>query len=316
MPHTLAHIGVQALGTRALVRRADGVWILAACVVPDLPWVLQRAVQSLGVVDPYALRFYAIAQASLLGSLLLCAALAAWARDAPRAFGVLALGSLLHLLLDATQEKFGNGVHLFAPFSWELVHFDLYAPESAVTLALTLLGALAFAWLWREPPGRPFHWSARRVGVAGAWTLGWLLLPVLLAGGPERSDAHSSRTLRDTDQRTGREVHFDRNRYVRDAGGHLLRTWAGESIRLIGAPLGDRGLASVHGRFTDARTVQVLAAREHPVGVRDGASALGLLVIGAFWIRALRRDPPWGNGRSSGGSGRHGRLDWEGESPR
>lgn len=297
MPQTVAHIGAQALGTRALVRPSDGVWILAACAVPDLPWVLQRIVEMPGVVDPYALRFYAIAQASLLCSLLLCAALASLARQPGRAFGVLALGCLLHLLLDASQEKLGNGVHLFAPFSWKLLHFDLYTPESAITLAWTLLGAAAIAWLWREPPTRPFLWSRRRAGLAGAWTLAWLLLPLSLLAGPEHSDAHSTRTLRDVAERPGREVDFDRNRYVRRGGGHSLHTWAGETIRLTGPlaeSLGDGGVVSLHGRFLDAHTVEVLAVREHPPGVRDGASVVGLLVIGAYWTRALRRDPPWG----------------------
>jgi hypothetical protein len=90
-------------------------------------------------------------------------------------------------------------------------------------------------------------------------------------------------------------VQFDRNRYVRAPEGHVLHTWAGEPIRLIGAALGDRGIASVRGRFTDAQTVEVLAVREHPPGVRDGASLVGLLLIGAYWVRALRRDPPWEN---------------------
>lgn len=297
MPHTLAHIGAQTFGTRALVRPSDGVWILAACAVPDLPWVLQRVVQASGIGDPYALRLYATAQATLLCSLVLCAGIASLARDARRAFAVLALGALLHLLLDATQHKFGNGVHLLAPLSWDLLHLDLYPPESVVTLALTVLGAVAVFRLWREPVARPFRWTRRRVLLAGAWTLAWLLLPLALAGGPERSDAHSTRTLRDVPQRPGREVFFDRSRYILGPEGHVLRTWAGEEVRLVGpatAALGERGLVSVHGRFVDAHTLSPLALREHPAGVRDAASALGLLVIAAYWIRALRADPPWG----------------------
>ena len=292
MPHTLAHIGAQALGTRVLLRGSDGVWILAACVVPDLPWVLQRAVQPLGLFDPYALRFYAIAQATLLSCLVLCAALAALARDPVRAFRVLALGALLHLLLDATQAKFGNGVHLLAPLSWELLHLDWYYPEDWPTLLLTLLGAVGFAWLWREPPTRPFCWARRRVAAAALLAGCWLLLPLALRSGPEASDAHSTTTLRDVAQRPGRQVSFDRARYVRQGEGHLLRSWAGEWIALTGAPLGEAGLASVHGRFADAHRVEVRVAREHAPGVRDAASVVGLVAIGLYGLRAVRRDPP------------------------
>ncbi|MGH0028180.1 MAG: hypothetical protein ACQGVC_00185 [Myxococcota bacterium] len=287
MPHTLAHIGAQALGTRALLPRADGVWILAACAVPDLPWLIQRALQLPGVGDPYALRFYAVAQASLLSCLVLCGALAALARAPGRAFAALALGSLLHLLLDATQWKFGNGVHLFAPVSWELLHFDWYTPEGWPTLLLTGLGAGAFLWLWREPPASPFRVSPGRLAVAGGLLLAWLLLPLALLAGPESSDAHSTTTLRDRGERPGRSVDFDRNRYVRGPRGHVLHTFAGESITLVDAPLGDAGLVSVHGRFLDETTVAVLRAREHPPGLRDAASGVGLLAIAAFWVRAI-----------------------------
>lgn len=291
MPHTLAHIGAQTLGTRVLLRDAEGAWILAACVVPDVPWILNRVLDLLPGADPYALALYATAQACLLVSLVLCGALSALATAPRRAFAVLSLGTLLHLLLDALQTKFGNGVHLFAPFSWKLLHFDLFTPESLPTLLLTLLGAGALLWLWRVPPQRPIRWQRRRAALAGCLLLAYVLLPLVLRSGPERADAHSIATLRDRAARPGRSVSFDRNRYVRVAGGHLLHTWAGEDLLLVGAPIGAEGVVSLHGRFLDEGRVAVREAREHPPGLRDGASLVGLLAIGAYGLRALRARP-------------------------
>ena len=147
MPNTLAHIGIQALATRGLFKRAEAEWIFLGCIIPDVPWILHRTLHwvSLGL-DPYDLRLYAIAQSSLAVSLLLCAALAIVSVSPRRIFGVLAFGSLLHLLLDATQTKLGNGVHLFAPLSWELLNFGLYWPESAPTYLLTALGLAVLAY--------------------------------------------------------------------------------------------------------------------------------------------------------------------------
>jgi hypothetical protein len=55
---------------------------------------------------------------------------------------ILALGSFLHLLLDALQTKLANEVHVFAPVSWDLLIFRLFWPEDVPTLALTRFGLL------------------------------------------------------------------------------------------------------------------------------------------------------------------------------
>ena len=78
MPNTLGHLCVQGLATRAVIRGADFKWILLGCVLPDLPWILQRVIRVLApeIGSPYDLRLYSIVQGSLVISLLLCGALA------------------------------------------------------------------------------------------------------------------------------------------------------------------------------------------------------------------------------------------------
>ncbi|MEL6680055.1 MAG: hypothetical protein AAFQ51_15215, partial [Pseudomonadota bacterium] len=149
MPATLGHIGVQALITRGVIRGADFKWILLGCVLPDVPWILQRLTRAgLPSVDVFDLRIYAIVQSSLVFTLILCGACALVARHPLRVFGILAVGALLHLLLDASQTKWANGVILFAPLDWRLVAFGFYWPEDVITLILLLFGLAyaAFAW--------------------------------------------------------------------------------------------------------------------------------------------------------------------------
>ena len=81
---------------------------------------------------------------------------------------MLGLNALLHLLLDATEVKFGNGVHLFAPFSWRMTSFDWIAGESAVYLALTLGGALLVAWEIARPHRTPAVFDLRPPRLAAA----------------------------------------------------------------------------------------------------------------------------------------------------
>ena len=101
-------------------------------------------------LDPIPARLYAIAQGSLFVTLFLCGAIAAISARPKRIFGILAFNVLLHFLLDSLQTKWANGVHFFAPISWELINFELFWPESLPTYALTLLGLFYACWLWRQ----------------------------------------------------------------------------------------------------------------------------------------------------------------------
>ena len=291
MPNTLAHLGVQALVTRSLLPRAELRWIALGCVIPDLPWIAQRAVRALcRDIDPYDLRLYAIAQASLLVSLLACAAFASLARELRRVFAVLGSNALLHLLLDAAQTKWANGVHLFAPLSWELWNAGLFWPESPATYALTALGVAVFVWLPRGArPGSPRRPSTRASALAAGFGIAYLLLPLLLLRGPEAADNHSVRTLRDTAARRGREVAFDRAPLVRGEHGDEIVTLSGERIALVGAdvPAGER--VSLRGTFVDAGTISVAAQHTHVGWRRDLATYAGLALVAALWIR--RRVP-------------------------
>jgi hypothetical protein len=152
MPNTLVHFAAQGAASRGLWPRLDARWIYLGCLLPDLPWILRRAVVGLGIpVDVFDLRLYTMALASLAGTLLLCAALAV-ATAAPRlVLAVLGTNALLHLLLDATELKFGNGVHLAAPFSWRMTSFELLPGESSVYVVLAAAGALLVVWELTRP---------------------------------------------------------------------------------------------------------------------------------------------------------------------
>ena len=77
MPNTLAHVGAQGMATHEVLRDADPRWMYLGCVIPDLPWILQRILfVAVPGIDPYALWAYLVVQASLFGGLLVCTAAA------------------------------------------------------------------------------------------------------------------------------------------------------------------------------------------------------------------------------------------------
>jgi hypothetical protein len=71
---------------------------------------------------------------------VLSAAAALLAQAFWRTWAILGGNAVLHLILDAMQTKWGNGVHFLVPFSWDLTNWGLFWPESAVTYGLTAFG--------------------------------------------------------------------------------------------------------------------------------------------------------------------------------
>lgn len=291
MPNTLAHLGVQALTTRALVRGADLRWIAAGAVIPDVPWIVQRVVRTVApAIDPFEVRLYAIAQASLAVSLLLCGALAILAARPRRAFGLLSLNAVLHLLLDAAQTKWANGVHLWAPASWELWNLGWFWPESLPTYVLTAGGLVIVAagW-WRGwSTGPALRW--RRTGVLPALLLGlsYLTVPLAFRGAVERADNHHVATLR-REHRAGLDVEFDRSRYLAGDGGGRLVTLSGERLVVRPRLLPRDATVSVRGTFADDSTLAVREFHDHSGWPRDGLTYLGLAIIVLVWIRPRGR---------------------------
>lgn len=298
MPNTLAHFGAQGPLTRLTGVRVDAKWVLLGCVLPDVPWIARRGVSALagGMVDPVALRLYALVQASLAFSVVLAGALALLSARPRPVFVVLALGAVLHLLLDAAQTKWGNGAHLFAPATWQTASFDLFWPESGVTVALVVAGGAWLGWEWARLPRDaddvriPVAFDRSRAAAAALLAVAYLATPPVFFGDVLASGSHSLDVLVDAEDRAGREVELDRVRYRPSEGGDgpggTLTATGGELAATGRLPSG-AATVSVRGVFVDARTVRVEEHHVHRSTERDLASYLGLGLLAVVWVRDL-----------------------------
>lgn len=290
MPNTLAHIGAQGLVTQTLIKHADPKWIYTGCIIPDIPWILQRFMQAtFSGVDLYDVRLYAVVQASLFFSLILSAALAALSTRFWRVFNILALNSLLHLLLDASQIKWANGVHLFSPFSWQMANFNFFWPESLPTYLLTALGLIYFLWNCRRGIMVPVYinlYSAKRLLMPAAIAAVYFVTPFFLLDAPERTDNHFVKTLRNTDDRAGKYIEIDRESYSHSPLGNTLETFAGERLEVDGIGLDHPAIVSARGTFIGEDTIYVYEYHVHS-RFRDIASYVGLALIAVLWTVAL-----------------------------
>jgi hypothetical protein len=286
MPNTLAHFGVQGAVTRLVVRDADPKWVFAGCLLPDVPWILRRGVTALvPAVDPIDLRLYCMGQASLAGCLLLSGALAALSRRPRLVFSVLSLNVLMHLLLDACQTKWGNGVHLFAPFDWTLWNFGLFWPEAWPTSLLTISGLVWFAWVWRRRDGVPVPLAAapRHLATFAALLAAYLALPLAFTGGAEAVDAHSSATLRHPAR--GARLEVDRGDILEDG---TLSTWARRDFRVTGVEIDGPAEVSLKGTLTGPESLEVTDHHMHAGRLRDFPTFLGLLLLALIWVFRYR----------------------------
>ncbi|HEY0833994.1 MAG TPA: hypothetical protein VGE72_08825 [Azospirillum sp.] len=292
MPNALVHFAIQGAVTRAVAPAADVKWILLSAVIPDLPWIAQRAVRALAPgIDPFDLRLYASVQSSLAFIVLLSGALALVSRRPRMVFAILAGNGLFHLLLDAVEAKWGNGSLLLAPWSWSGFNVGIVWPEAPVIVALTTVGGLLAGWMLVKP-GAAIGLAmpaGRRAAAAAALLVAYLLAPLPLLPAAEAADAHFVQTLRHAELRSGRAAAFDRAQLTPDRTGCRLRAYAGEPVAVDGDCPEQSETVSVRGRFTGPSHFSIEALHVHEPALRDIPSYLGLGLLALAWIVPLLR---------------------------
>ncbi len=287
MPNTIAHFAVNGLITRGLITKADLKWIYLACVIPDLPWILQRIIKLLPIsIDLYDLRAYCVVQSSLFLCLMLCLALSFLARTKRKVFIILSIGAVLHLLLDAVQIKWANGVHLFLPVNWELLRFDLFWPESVGTYLLTIAGLVYFIFYFKESidiSEKIKIPSTQNILLCLFLITAWLLLPLSMLNQVYQHNNHFISTLKDIEDRTGELIEIDRNKIKVTDSSTQIYTFFAEWITLQNITSRDNQNVSIKGKFINNKTIHVDEYHEHSK-FRDFASIFGLFLVIITWV--------------------------------
>lgn len=280
MPNTLVHLGIQGAISQGVSRSIDVRWAFVGAVIPDVPWMLQR-MMGLTAIDPLDLRLYCVAQASWGFSLMLAGACAVLSRRSVRVMAVLCLGTLLHLLLDAVEIKWGNGVHLLAPLSWAMTSFDLLWPENTVVYVFTALGLGYVGFVFRSTLSRPLDLeigSPMRFAAAAVLLALYLLLPFTFLGVVEDANAHYVKTLRAADTRAGKSIEFDREAFTPTAAGARLYA-LGATWRLEGVDLQEPAILSVRGTFRTNSVIEVHDYHVHDRSIRELTTIMGLALV-------------------------------------
>jgi hypothetical protein len=285
VPNTLIHIAIQAPISRTVFPKIEIPWILAGAIIPDIPWIFQRILNAAQITDPFQIRLYFTIQASLAFCLLLSLAASVFSRKPLPLFLLLAGNCLMHLLLDSLQIKWGNGVHLLAPFSWQTTQLGLIWPEHILGYGASLLGlvylAVKLKTIFREGLAfnLPSRWKTAIIAV-----LLYALLPLMFMNQLEQSNANYLRTLRDNGERNGKSVELDRSYYSKENA--TVTTFSGESLAVTGALPEQSGAISLKGQFVGEKKLRSMEFYAHN-NYRDHASKLGLLLSLLLWLSLL-----------------------------
>ena len=285
MPNTLIHIAIQTPISRTISPKTEIPWLLVGAIIPDIPWIFQRILLAANIADPYLVKLYFTAQASLLFSLLLCLTVSTFAHQTMKIFIVLAVNSLLHLLLDATQVKWGTSVHLLAPLNWQTINFGVVWPENILGYIITFAGLCFLCLQWRniQQEGVTFNRSPR-ISIAAVSMLFYLALPFTTLNSLETSNSNYLKTLRNHDARPGQQIEIDRSYYSKENDEIIL--FSGEPIRLTGVTPPHSGIISIKGIFISPDLLDIQDYHIHN-NYRDIASMIGLGFSLAIWIYLL-----------------------------
>lgn len=289
MPNTLAHIGLQVPLTKIGFKTAPLQWIALGCIIPDIPWILQRILLLVPGIDPVSLRLYVITQASLFFCCILSLAFALLTRKSGFIFLILSINSLLHLLLDACQTKWGNGVNLLAPFSWYTTNFALFWPEHSISYLLTIMGVAVLIFIWPKAIQSDLLLQKpdkRKTIYLILFLICYFLSPFLFIKAAHNADMHYSKTLVKQWEQTGKSIEIDRGRYCSKT--KTITPYTNNAILLNNPPAVKTGTLSIRGTFDQKNNITITDYHEHK-NYRNYASYVGLLLTLLLWLHSIIR---------------------------
>lgn len=292
MPNTLAHIGINGFLTKSLIKKSDLAWIFLGTIIPDIPWIIKKVIQFLiPQTVSYDLHLFFIVQASFLFSLILSGAFAAISSESLKSFAILSLGSFLHLLLDALQIKWANGVHLFAPFTWDLFHIGLFWPENITTYLITILGIVYLAINFKE---LKYAAPSLQINISKSFFsfilfIIYFITPTYFMDEVEKNDSHFIGTLKNYNSRIGKYIEMDRKKvsYNQYTDSYWIQSFDKSLIELNGITDLESSKISIRGYFVSKDLIKVTEFHENWEIFRDGASYAGLLIIFISWIYSM-----------------------------
>ena len=263
--------------------------VFAGCVIPDLPWIVWRLVNTMGFsFEPISAYAYLIAQASLVGCFFACVAFGFLFTNFRLVAAFALLGCLLHLVLDSLQDKWGNGVHLFAPYNWKILSVGIFQIDSVVIYLLAFAGIIPFLFVTKvRQDAILLCVNPVRLAICCICFIAYFLVPFPYINSVVASDSRYLQTLENKNERRGKLLELDRESVSIVEDTWHITTHTGEVLAIMNpdASMNDGDTYSIRAEFLDQRKIWLIDWKRHS-GIRDMPSYAGLLAI-VCWMSAV-----------------------------
>lgn len=283
MPNTLAHIGLQVSATKAVAKDFDVRLVLVGCLIPDLPWILQRLlnVTPLDVLD---VRAYTLTMASPFFCTIFALGFGLFFKRWMWVFAGVSIQCLLHLLLDGLQDKKGAGVHWFAPFNWTEFSFPIFPMEGWIIHTASILGicvSILILWLtikhlpkWRisSMSSVPRIKGGLIITLFGIYTL----LPLALLDQPINANVHNLAIWERLIEREGKQIRLDRCQFAPGSPAKIKDSLSKDWISISGIDLKEPATVSLIATFIKADQLRADSYFVHTKGLRSFYTMIGL----------------------------------------
>ena len=192
-------------------------------------------------------------------------------------------------MLDPLQIKWANGVHLFAPFSWHLLSFNLFWPESIPTYIITAFGLIYFLFTYKKAISEYSDLifpDLKKLLLSLSLLLIYFIIPLFMLNLPEEHNNHFVKTLRNYSTRSGQYIELDRANYIPEAGGNIIKTFADEKIKAANLNIKNKNLISIKGKFISRDEIYI---EDYHINTkfRDDASLIGISLTSILWLNCI-----------------------------
>ncbi len=289
MPDLLTHFGATYLLFRPLPW-IDLRLLFLGALLPDLPWILNRALGKLTALDPISLFAYVIPFSTPLVVLLVAACVALFHQRPLTCFWILGTAGLLNIGLDFLQTRPADAPLLLYPFSFRQYSLQWFSSGDIISY-LAVGGSLvciAFALRYSTQP-TPFR--LKNLGIVVPLMFGICLLPLFTVEDLIAQNVYALGFASQPEKWEGKLVSLEdpvvEPNVVEVSPSHGLRVQVMGDVQL---QPGDG--VTLRGYYRDGKIYPEMIHR-HRRGLRNLFSYTALLIFVAVWFDVPRRLRAW-----------------------
>jgi hypothetical protein len=183
----------------------------------------------------------------------------------------------------------GKWCPFITPFSWHLLSFNFFWPESLPTYIITAFGFVYFILTYKKATGEYSDLvlpDLKRTLLSVTLLLLYFIIPLFILNLPEQHNNHFVKTLRDYETRTGKYFELDRARYIPEVNGNFIKTFANEKIKAANLKLENEHLISIKGKFISPDEMYIEDYHIH-TKFRDDTSLIGISLTAILWLNCI-----------------------------